>query len=64
MYYIGEHNQIIEQAKRRRAEVIASGLRSYALPIVAVASLSFATVQFASDDETTPLVQVQTAQVG
>lgn len=62
MSQIAEYNRIINQAKHKRAEVIGSGLRNYALPIVAVASLSFATVHFASHHEPNTPVKVQTTQ--
>jgi hypothetical protein len=64
MSQIAEYNRVLEQAKQRRAEVIGSGLRPYALPIVVIASLSFATLQLASHHEPDPPVKVQTAQLG
>jgi hypothetical protein len=64
MSQIAEYNRIVQQAKQRRAEAIGSGLRTYSLPIVAVASLAFATVQFASHHDPDPPVKVQTAELG
>ncbi|MFZ1862664.1 MAG: hypothetical protein WAU39_00460 [Polyangiales bacterium] len=64
MSQIAEYNRALEHAKQERAEVIGVGLRSYALPIAAVVSLSFATLQLMSHEEPNPPVEVQTAHVG
>lgn len=42
-------NQVIERAKRQRADYIGSAVQAYALPAVLVAGLSLILVQFSGN---------------
>ena len=55
--------QVIEQAKQQRAELIGSALQSHALPVALVAALSFVLLQVVVEPKTEPVPNVEVAEL-
>ena len=56
-------NDIVEQAKNRRAQTIGTAIEAYAIPAVLVAGLSLMLLQFSARPPVDQCDNVQVAQV-